>query len=1429
MHLVLEQPDGEMEVDLRLLHPDATVSDFTALVWPDAPGPRGILVDGVRHGPDRSLADLGLVHGAHVAPTDGRSATESPSQVGGGPGVAASASGLTLATVGGPDSGQVAALRLGEPLVVGRSPDAAVTYADATMSSRHASIELDADGTVKVTDLGSTNGTFVDGARVSSTTVAASGSPILVGATQLQARTVTSDDRPAGSPVGAGSGGTAAFNRPPRGALPPNVTVRALPDPPAEARSAQGMGLAAMIIGPLLMGGVMVAIYQDIRFAAFMLLSPILGIGNWISSKRQSKKDNVSSARQHRAALVQLDQDLRADAETETAVREEALPDLAEVLRRACQPSMALWQRRPHHDDWLRLRAGLGTVPWSPLDIDPRQPRPDLDEITSRHGHLVNCPVEVDLSSGGVVGIVGDRSSALAMARALICQAAVHHGPADLPMAVAVAPDHAAAWDWVKWLPHLRDASGSGRLVARDRETAAALLGSLAGAQAAGSDRNKAASGPTLLLILDDVVLLEGRRSPARDLLGGTTGAVAGIVIAPSEDLLPAVCTTVITTAAAVGDIEVRQPHLRLRLDDVIGSGVTEHLARRCARALARFEDPELGVVGGGLPSMVRLLPLLGFDDVTAQAVALGWKGLPADPAPATPLGVGEDGVLSIDLATDGPHALIGGTTGSGKSELLRSMVAGMAARVDPDHLVFVLVDYKGGSAFDECARLPHTVGMVTDLDESLGERALASLEAELHHRERVLRSAEAQDLPAYLAAGSPAGPLPRLVVVIDEFATLATELPDFLGALVGISQRGRSLGVHLILATQRPQGAVNANIKANTNLRIALRVQDSGDSDDIIDRRDAADLSRDTPGRAYVRRGPGEVELVQSALSTAVASAGPTQLLEVVAFRCTPTDPPVATTATDDNTPSDLHQLVEVVREAFVASGADAPRQPWLPVLPDEVPYEQLPSIDLDETQRSGLGVVPLGMVDKPSQQRQSPMGWDTADGHLALIGMVGSGTTTALLTVARSIAEHHRPGRAHLYGLDFGSGELGHITDLPHCGTVVAASDNEGQDRLIRRLKAELERRRDLDAAGRASEPTTVVLVDGVAAFLAEHDGVEGAELTDTFARLVNEGPGVGILFVFTGDRSNALPHRLAGAVSQRFLLRLADPMDYAAIGVRLKESPRFPPGRGYRSDGLLVQLANPGSPADWAVEPDDGLGPDAVLPFPQAVTAADLRSIGAVGRVSPTVRLPVGLDEDHATVFLKLHDGEHALIAGAPRSGVSSTLVLLAQELRAVHAAGEGDFIVAAIHNGRSPLAACEEVDVSGAATDFGEIFETAMADERPWFFLIDDAPRVEDPAGLIANMVVSGRPGIHVIGGGQANDLRSGLGHWTRRLSRSGVGILLSPDLNADGDLLGVRLPRRMSVAGGSGRGFVVNNGQQTFAQMAQPAPADGPSD
>ncbi|HYZ97599.1 MAG TPA: FtsK/SpoIIIE domain-containing protein, partial [Acidimicrobiales bacterium] len=1067
MQIVYVAGDTRRELDVRVNAPSATVGDLVRALDPTAGDDRTLLIDDRPADPDFDLTEAGLHEGAVVrlAPLASAGALPhpEPAVVTGvmAPLTTASSYGVSsqgraqrkeLVVTNGLDAGHRFPLAPGVA-VVGRAPGCDIVVDHPTVSKHHAELTVGgATGNgVVIADLASHNGTWVGGLPVVEPVPVADGVPVRLGALDLEVRPTIDADRPAAvDPVRhTTAAGTIPFNRPPRPAPPPEPDEIRLPAPPNANQSKVPLSLIA-IVTPLLFAGGMYLVTRSPYMMMFGLLTPIMAIGNAIDAKRRGRRSERGENERFRRELGELRERLAAAAEDERRRSHAAHPDPPEILRRATLPSTSLWERRPEHPDFLRLRAGVGDVAWSPpvAAVAGRPGAEEPEELTAALAEasvLPGAPVPVDLSGGGVVGIVGDRWAALALARSLVCQAAALHGPADLPMVVLASPTAAPAWDWTKWLPHARDASGVGRMLSGDAELSTRLAESHL--KAAGS-RDRAefarppgggrAVGPTLLAVVDDESLTEGRRAPTRSLLRGDGGLVAGIVVASTVDRLPAVCTTVIEMVDPDGGADLTLPQQGQRIPGFLAAGMADGVARDCARSLASFEDPELDLVGAGLPASIRLLPLLELDDCTPDAALARWKAGGVDPPPASPVGVAEDGVFTIDFVADGPHGLVGGTTGAGKSELLRTLVAGLAATVDPDHLTFVLIDFKGGSAFDECARLPHTVGMVTDLDQHLAERALRCLEAELRYRERVLRDAGAIDLPDYLRKGL-AQPLPRLVVIIDEFATLKAELPEFIDSLVGVAQRGRSLGVHLLLATQRPQGAISDNIKANTNLRIALRVQEKGESSDVIDVPDAAGIPRTAPGRAYVRLGPGEVVAIQTALSTGSRHEAAPAAVDVAPFVYGPSPRPPAPPLPDvgaaapgsergGDDETDLTVLVGAIREAYARTGRPPPRRPW----PDPLPGD----VDLDDLVDAALGardtdaapeVVPVALADDPDAQTQYPAGWSPAEGNLLVYGIGGSGTTTTLTSLALALARLRPADELHLYALDFGAGELG------------------------------------------------------------------------------------------------------------------------------------------------------------------------------------------------------------------------------------------------------------------------------------------------------------------------------------------------------------------------------------------------------------------
>lgn len=414
---------------------------------------------------------------------------------------------------------------------------------------------------------------------------------------------------------------------------------------------------------------------------------------------------------------------------------------------------------------------------------------------------LRDVPLTLDLKEARAVGIVGEKPLAARVLRWLVAQLVVYHAPTDL----AVTPPITAADEsaWTRWLPHVRD--------------------------------EPAAAESTWQVT--------------------TSRGIVEIACAESELDLPEHTEAIVLLGQGESLLAWQGVQRAVHIEGVSGAW-----AEDMARGLAPFEA---GEAAGALPTVLRLVDLLGIATVSPDVIAERW----ATPRSGLSAVIGRTsrGPLAIDLATDGPHLLLAGMTGSGKTALLQALVLSLAVTYSPQALTFVLVDYKGDSAFAGYADLPHVVGKVTDLDPDLVRRALLSLRAELQRRKRLLARAGARDIAEYQAAG--VGPaLPRLVMVIDEFAELVQELPEFVEGLVSLARSGRSLGIHLVLATQRPNGAVSPAVRANTAIRIALRVADTVDSSDVIGVPDAAEIDSHTPGRGFVRIGARDPLLFHTA-----------------------------------------------------------------------------------------------------------------------------------------------------------------------------------------------------------------------------------------------------------------------------------------------------------------------------------------------------------------------------------------------------------------------------------------------------------------------------------------------------------------------------------------------------------------------------------
>jgi S-DNA-T family DNA segregation ATPase FtsK/SpoIIIE len=1403
MHLVLDRPgDTEEDVELRLGREDATVGDLLDVLGESADA-RGIVFDGRFCHVDLALSEIGLYEGARIHPANGAPDVSEASATGQ----------LELRVIAGFDAGRRVALTAAG-VIVGRDPGCDVTVDDDGVSRQHLRVVPTAGGLhATVTDLESVNGTWIEGQRITQPheidpgTAVEAGDVVLAIAARVPALPVDPLRQ-------AGLTGTIAFNRPPRDRPQRNDQPIAVPEEQGEPQRPRFS--IASAVGPLLLGAVMVVVLHNIIYALFMLLSPVLVVGSWLEQRRHAKRSSRGEQREHAQKLETFKREL-SDRQAQGLERARAgHPDLAEIQRRATAPDPRLWERRPDHDDFLELSAGYGELPFAPELSERYAPAADAEAALAEHRTLTLAPVPVALAGGGVVGIVGERDQALAVARALLCQATVLHGPADVSVAVFCEPEARAAWDWVKWLPHARElGGGSRRQLAVGVQAGTALAASLAERD---DDR-------TVLAVLDSPALIEGRGAAGRGLLRARAN-VAGIVLARSAERLPAACTVVIELADEAGEARLSRPPLGELVDPLLAAGVSAGTARQCALALARFEDADLQLLGGALPDYIGLCSLVGLVPPDPDELRRRWRRTSADTRLVATFALSEDGPFGIDLVADGPHGLVAGTTGAGKSELLRSLVASLAADYAPERVNFVLVDYKGGSAFAECAELPHTVGMVTDLDEQLGERALLSMEAELRHRERVLREHRVSDLIEYdrLVADGGAPPLPRLLVIIDEFATLAAELPDFVSSLVGIAQRGRSLGVHLLLATQRPSGAVNENIRANTNLRICLRVQNGQDSSDVIDSPEAAKIPRTQPGRAHVRLGPSELIPVQTALVTAATQTGESTAVAMAPFTLTDSDGarPQPTPGEPESTaaqPSDLKRLVTAAQDAFTASDSAPLRRPWLPPLAGEVALEQLLELGPPRPLAGERGlVVPFALADDPEAQAQYPAGWNLDAGNLLVYGIGGSGTSTTLTTIALSLAAMTRPEQLHMYVLDFGAGELRALGNLPHVGALIGAAEHERQRRLLHRLRGELGHRRGLDPATRAAAPRIVLLLDGYAGFLSEHDDLSGDAQREALARVWADGPELGIHCAITADRLGAVPTALASLAQQRLAFQLADVADYAQFGLPRRSIPAFVPGRAViGGTAQVIQVARGTVPSGdaSAAPPLDG-GPPPVGVLPESLPVSALLGAGRDQREPLFVPLGIGDDSLEPAGF-ELYEGDHALISGPPRTGRTTALLVVAEVVSRLYP----ELQLIGVATRRSALRDCGALArVVSTPTELADLATELRASQKTTVLLIDDADTVDDPARALSDLFAAPLSNLHAVVAGRNDALRS-LGHWSVGVRRSRTGLLLQPELQVDGTLLGVTLPRRPAPPVRPGCGFRIDPGGFELMQVAEP--------
>jgi S-DNA-T family DNA segregation ATPase FtsK/SpoIIIE len=1030
----------------------------------------------------------------------------------------------------------------------------------------------------------------------------------------------------AGSPSSASPGsGPPIFQRAPREyVMWPDTTIEIQPPPMAPVEP------SISLISTLLpaMGGLSLPIFamlipnsSPIYMLASLPMTLIfigLAIYNYVNEPRKYRAQMAHRQQVYQEYLAERRQQIEAVRTQQQRASLIPNPDIQACMARAQQRQRRLWERSATDADFLDLRLGTGTMAarfgvklpaQAQISLQPDELVQAAEALTREFQAVPDAAITLPLAQAGAAGLAGPRQRLQDVTRALIIHLATHHAPSDVRL-ICTFPQHEAdAWAWMRWLPHTWSDDRSMRFLAATPQSAESLLYQLEEVlkqrqiQSQSIDNQVAPYVPVIVCVFADTTMLQGtaatRFAPLLHLLlhkGPSLGAYTLFLAHKPEDVYKE-CQAIIDLTDSRGSLRlIGPPPVEIAFQPDTADPPT---AEGFARSLAPLR---LQAVAGTneLPAVLPLLELLGAHRVEDIPILEHWQHSKPFQSLATPIGVRSSGqtiYLDCHEQKSGPHGLIAGETGSGKSELLQSLVASLALHFHPHEVAFVLIDYKGGGMANVFRDLPHQIGIITNLEGNMATRALAALRTELQNRQLLFDTAGVNHIDEYMRYARKQAdikPLPHLFIIADEFAELVQSQPEFIQEVISVVRIGRSLGVHLLLATQKPAGVVNDQIWGNTRFRLCLRVANTESSHDVLKRPDAAFLRQ--AGRAYLQVGLNELfELFQTAWSGAPydPTNGTTNvtphLVEVgLDGKRKPLTPGAhpTTAAPHADVPQRLTQLqaiVSYIHELCHQNNIAPLPAFWLPPLPQ--------TLVLNDARKAHNGgwdgqywrpgtawLSPrVGIVDDPARHFQGALSLDIGkEGHLVIVGAPGTGKTTLLQTLITSLLLDHSPLHVNLYLIDFGGHSFKIFEGAPHVGAVLTPDDDERIQRLFYMLLREMEERQQLLARAGASTflsyraqttnpvPEIVVVLDNYTGF-----GNTYPDASTTLERLARESSNLGIHLVVTANMANALPLRLSNNIAMALALELNDPGEYSTVVGRTNG---LIPARGVRGRGLI-----------------------------------------------------------------------------------------------------------------------------------------------------------------------------------------------------------------------------------------------------------------
>ena len=996
-----------------------------------------------------------------------------------------------------------------------------------------------------------------------------------------------------------------------------------LADPPAKTAAYERK--RSMLLGLLGPGVMMAANIATMGAASPALLlarsaglvTPLVSMASYggMDKKQRKRLEEYEVLRRQRFGAYIEDQKRHIDevAQHQRAIITRENPSPYECMKTVMDVRRNLWERAPSDRDFLDVRLGMG---YEPLCVPVKSRaescgfRMEDDEMEQVVRQIVeetrivdNVPARLSLRKYQTVGVVGKRRHAVRLVQNLLVELACLHSPQNVRLVGIFDREEMDVWAPLRWLPHVWDDEGQFRYIAfdekRSRTVCELLQETLKARQEAAKENSGKAADPQpyYIVLLGSKTLI--RQEPVMQLLTKNDPALGVSTIFLFDDLysLPQSCRCIVETdndCCAYDRTDISQKFF-FTPDEAPDEEQLDKFARQMSAIRAEEQSK-----AAGIPDSVTFLQGYGVRHPEELRVLERWCSSRPYESLAAPIGVGAGGktfFFDIQDGRHGPHGLMAGTTGAGKSELLQSWILSMAVNYHPRDVIFVLIDYKGGGMANLLEPLPHVVGKITNLGSGIA-RALEALTAENKRRQALFAEYGVNDIRKYqklYREGRAEEPLPYLIIVADEFAELKREQSDFMSGLISISRIGRSLGVRLVLATQQPNNVVSEEIDTNSRFRICLKMNSARDSQSILKHADAARITH--PGRAYIRVGEDELfELFQSYWSGALyrsedmpADTGENRVSIVSATG----ERVRVSRAKRERRIEEVDELTAVLRCICRTAEAENIRPLpglWLPELPERVPLRQILPQSVFNGGTWGRGGdflrIPIGMFDDPSRQRQGVQYLDLSSGHCAVYGAPMSGKTYLLKTFLLSMAMCCTPEDMQAYILDSGW-SFSTFGELPHVGDVITNFEEEKREKLQAMLSGELERRKSLfmsrsvsslaayrDAGG-TDLAAIVLVIDDILTIRESIDDPTNAKqgIFDKFLRrLAAEGASYGLYLIYTSSSSTGVSAQLTQYVKNVIALQMQEVNDYnGLVGVKKP----LPPvkGRGFcRGDPTL-----------------------------------------------------------------------------------------------------------------------------------------------------------------------------------------------------------------------------------------------------------------